>query len=204
MSLDNKGKHEQIIFIPQFDKLIKILTDILKVDRQIGEAAFKQLTELQKEVSEIKSQNEEILNLLYKAFAQQTDLTIFINKKQIQTMALTLDIASFVPGVLGLVDHTTGNVVAATFANELFTSSDESIFTAVQDGDDTVDITGVAEGSANLNVSADATYTDGNTGKEVTVNKSVVIPVTVTKPIEGEETDLVVNFASAGKVKSTS
>lgn len=116
-------------------------------------------------------------------------------------MALQFDVKNFVVATLGIVKHDDQTPVDATFANETFTSDNEAVVTATVDAGDTpdtgvLDITGVSAGTANITVSADATYTDPNTGLSVTKNKSVVIPVTITQPVSEADTDLVVNFGT--------
>ena len=112
-------------------------------------------------------------------------------------MSVSLQVKQFAVGVFGIVKHDDGTPITATFANETFTSSDPTIFTAVvdpSDGPDTavLDVDGVAPGDATLHVEADATYTDPGTGQVVTKHKAADIPVTITA---GEtDTDLVVNF----------
>ena len=103
----------------------------------------------------------------------------------------------FTDANLALVDHATLNTITATFANVVLTSSDESIFTATSDvnGDGVLDIVPVNPGTATLTATADASYTDANTGQPVTVNKGATIEVTVTAPVEGQLTDLVLTLS---------
>ncbi len=126
-------------------------------------------------------------------------LTFFINNYQIKIQTMQLETQQFVDSILGLVDHDTQEAIPATFANIVLTSSDPAIFTADTDvnADGTIDVVGVSEGNATLNVKADVTYTDKNTGKEVTKAKEANVPVTVTLPPPSEEnTDLVVTFST--------
>lgn len=126
--------------------------------------------------------------------------TTIINHFQIKILKMQLETKQFVDSILSLVDHDTQQPIDATFTNVVLTSSDPSIFTADGDvnGDGTVDVVGVAAGSGTLNVKADATYTDSNTKKEVTVNKEANVDVTITEPAPtAENTDLVVTFGAA-------
>jgi hypothetical protein len=109
----------------------------------------------------------------------------------------------FVDSILGLVDHDTQAAIPATFANIVLTSSDPAIFTADTDvnNDGTIDVVGVSEGTATLNVKADVTYTDTHTNLEVTASKEANVPVTVTAPPPtAENVDLVVTFSPAQPV----
>ena len=123
--------------------------------------------------------------------------TTIINKNQIKILAMQLNTQEFVDAMLALENSDTHDKVDATFANIVLTSSDPTIFTADTDvnADGTLDIVGVAVGSASLNVKADATYTDPNTQAVITANKSADIAVTISAPPPGAiNTDLVVTF----------
>lgn len=125
--------------------------------------------------------------------------TTIINKFKIKILAMELQTQDFVDSILGLEDSDTKAPIDAIFANVVLTSSDPSIFTADTDvdADGTLDIVGVAEGTATLNVKADATYIDGNTQQSVTASKEANVDVTVTKPAPGaENTDMVVSFGT--------
>lgn len=117
-------------------------------------------------------------------------------------MSAELNVKQFVAGVFGIIRHDDGTPITATFANETFSSSDTSIFTAEVDpgdGPDTaiVDVKGVAEGPGSLHVEVDASYTDPGTGQLVTKHKTADIQVTITAaPPSETETDLVVNFGT--------
>ncbi len=129
----------------------------------------------------------------------QLIFTTIINKSKIKILAMELNAKEFVDSILGLVDHDTQESIDATFANITLGSSDSSIFTTDTDvdADGVLDIVGVSEGTATLTVTADATYTDKNTGKEVTANKTATIDVTVHAALPGaENTDLVVTFSA--------
>ena len=121
-------------------------------------------------------------------------LTLFFNQIKCSIMSVTLNTKQFLDGKLALVDHITGQPIEAVISNEQFASSDESVFTTTQPEDDTVEVTGVSVGTAQLTVTADCTYTDANTGEQFTKSKSINIDVEITQPISEEETDLVVNF----------
>lgn len=124
--------------------------------------------------------------------------TTIINKNQIKILAMELNTQEFVDTMLALENSADQTKVDATFANVVLTSSDPTIFTADKDvnADGTLDIVGVAVGTASLNVTADATYTDPNTSEVITANKSADIQVTITAPPPGAiNTDLVVTFS---------
>lgn len=133
----------------------------------------------------------------------QLVFTIKINKSIIKILAMELPVKDFLDTNLSLEDSDTKAAIIATFANIKLTSSDPSIFTTDTDvnTDGTADVVGVAAGTAQLNVTADATYTDSNTGKEVTKSKNATIDVTVTAPAPTDEnTDLVVTLTNAQPV----
>ena len=113
-----------------------------------------------------------------------------------------VNVKEFLTGTLGIVNHETQEAIPATFANESFASADEGIATVAldpADGPDNaiLDFKGIAEGETTLNIEVDATYVDPATGETVTKHKSVVVTMTVTKPVEETETDLVVTFGPA-------
>lgn len=123
--------------------------------------------------------------------------TTIINKTQIKILAMQLDTQEFVDAMLALENSADQSKVDATFANIVLTSSDPTIFTADTDvnADGTLDIVGVAVGTASLHVAADATYTDPNTQAVITANKTADIAVTISAPPPGAiNTDLVVTF----------
>lgn len=109
-------------------------------------------------------------------------------------MALTLSTNEFATGALGLVEHATGNPIVATFANVTGTSADSTIFTVAPNTTDatSIDVTGVAVGTANLTVTATVTYVDPATSQSVSVSKTAIISVTITQGTTAA--DLVVNF----------
>lgn len=138
----------------------------------------------------------------HKKRKQRTKLILvtIINKSKIKILAMEFNVKEFVDTNLALVDHDTQAPIDATFANITLTSSDTSVFTCDSDvnADGITDVLGIAEGSATLTVTADATYTDSKTGLVVTGNKSVDVPVTITAPAPtAENTDLVVTFGPA-------
>lgn len=111
---------------------------------------------------------------------------------------MELQTKQFLDTILDLVDHETQQPIDATFSDVQLTSSDESIFTSTSDvnGDGTVDVVGVGEGTAVLNVKVMATYIDSKLNQEVTNAKEVNVDVTITAPPpEAETTDLVVTFS---------
>lgn len=116
---------------------------------------------------------------------------------------MELQIKDFVDANLGLVDHDTQAAITATFANIVMTSSDPTIFTVDSDvdTDGTMDVVGVAVGTATLTVSADVSYNDSKTGLDVTANKTVDVPVTITA--SPESADLVVTFSAPKPVPAT-
>jgi hypothetical protein len=127
--------------------------------------------------------------------------SIIINNIKIEgiIMSSKFNPQQFVKGNVSLVNHADNSPIEATFANETFVSADPNVATVSVDpgdGPDTavLDITGVAVGETDITVTADATYTDPNTGDVVTKSKSVSIHVTITAPVSEAETDLVVNL----------
>ena len=110
-------------------------------------------------------------------------------------MAAQLNLNELLTGTLGIVNHATGDVISATFANVSAISSDPTIFTVELNPDNSLTVDGIALGSGTLTVTADATYTDPDpTVGLVTVNKTVAISVTIS-PAQ-TATDLVVNFGT--------
>lgn len=124
-------------------------------------------------------------------------LTTILNNNNsiLEIMALNLNVGQSSTDVLGLIDTDKNVPVVATFANVSFTSSDPTIFTTTQDPSNpnqSVD-TAVAAGTANLVVTADASYTDANTGQAVTkTGLSVTVPMTVTAVVAGENVALTI------------
>lgn len=120
---------------------------------------------------------------------------ILLNSSNNQIMAITLNANQFSIDTLGLVDSDTGNAVAATFANVSFVSSDPTIFTSTQDpaNPNTTKDVAVAAGSASLNVTADASYTDSVSGLAVTKAGLIIsVPVTVAAVVAGENVALTI------------
>ncbi|HEY4288284.1 MAG TPA: hypothetical protein VGN00_14365 [Puia sp.] len=114
-------------------------------------------------------------------------------------MSSKLNIKEFVKGTFGIVKHDDQTPIEATFANEKFTSADETIAKVAQDPTDTadtaiVDIEGVAEGETDITVEVDATYVDPITLQEVTKHKTAIVHVTISAPTSDTETDLVVTL----------
>jgi len=125
--------------------------------------------------------------------------TTIINKTQIKILSMQLQKQQFVESILSLVNKDTQEPVSgAEFSNIQLTSSDESVFTSNTDSDNDgiVDIVGVGEGTANLEVKADVKYTDPNTQQEVNDTKSATVEVTVTAPPPGAiNTEMIVTFS---------
>lgn len=135
----------------------------------------------------------------------KTDLvfTTFIHNYKIKILQMNLEKQKFADTILTIVDHATGTPIDATFENVVLESSDPAVFTCTTDvnNDGKVDLVGVSEGTASLNVTADATYVDGNTGETVTKTKTASVPVTITAPPpEAQSTDLIVTFTAAEAV----
>lgn len=109
-------------------------------------------------------------------------------------MALTINIGELVTGVLGLVDHATGNPVSASFSGLSVSSDNTAVFTTTQNASnpDAIDVTGTGVGTANLSVTVIATYTDGNTGATITATKTLIVAVTVN--VNAQATDLTITF----------
>lgn len=130
---------------------------------------------------------------------RQLVFTTIINKTKIKILAMQLEKQSFVSTILALIDSDTQEVITSTFSNVVLTSSDPAIFTADTDvnADAQIDIIGVSEGVATLNVKADATYVDANTGQEITKPEEANVDVTVSAPPPtAQNTDLVVTFTN--------
>lgn len=125
-------------------------------------------------------------------------LTTFINNSKLRIMSLQLSSKQFALGSLALIDSDTQAQVTATFANPQFTGDNDAAFTVAPDASDpnTARVTGVAAGTGNVTASADATYTDANTGQQVTKSVSVVVAVTVIAVVAGENVELQLNFGA--------
>jgi hypothetical protein len=122
-------------------------------------------------------------------------LTTFINNNQFIIMALNLNANQFSLDTLGLIDSDTNLPVAATFANQVFASDNPAIFSTTPDAtnpNQTKDVA-VAAGVANLNFSADATYTDSVTKQPVTKSLKGSVVMTVAAIVAGENVSLVIN-----------
>lgn len=125
-------------------------------------------------------------------------LVLTENSNNTKSIIMSLSIVSnqFSLGTLELIDSNSLSHIDASFSNQSFSSSDDAIFTASQDGTDpsTVKASGVSAGEATLNYSATTTYTDANTGQSVTKDLSGTTPVTVTAVVTEQGVSLVVNF----------
>ncbi len=128
----------------------------------------------------------------------QLVLTTLINNSNLRIMSLTLNSKQFSLGTLALIDSDTQGQVLASFANAAFSGDNDAAFTVAPDSSDpnTVKVTGVAAGTGKVNVTADATYTDANTGQQVTKTVSASVDVTVTAVAAGENVELQVNFGA--------
>jgi hypothetical protein len=99
--------------------------------------------------------------------------------------------------ILGLVDTDTQKPIAATFANVSISIADTTIAEIETDPNVTgqSDVKPLAVGTTTLNVTADATYTDGNTGESVTkTGLTASTDVTVAEGVEN--VGLVVSLAA--------
>lgn len=99
--------------------------------------------------------------------------------------------------ILGLIDTDTQKAIVATFANIQISIADTSIAEIEQDPNTPgqSDVKPLAVGDTKLNVTADATYTDGNTGESVTkTGLTASTDVTVTEG--AENVGLVVTLAA--------
>lgn len=118
-----------------------------------------------------------------------------IQKSKFIIMSLSLTIGTPEDGLLQLVDSATLAVHSeATFANITATSSDPSLTASVDASTpNQIDITPNTVGSGNLQVIADATYTDSNTNQSVTkTGLQYIVPFTIVAG--SEDVQLVVNF----------
>jgi len=132
---------------------------------------------------------------------QKTDTTTKINYNNLtiktqKIMELSFHVGEFVVATLGLVDHTTQEVVEATFSNPQNSSSNEAVVTVDAENK----LVAVGEGTADVTLQSDVTYTDANTSQNVTATKSQVVTVTITVPPVPQEVDLVVSFSEAQPV----
>ncbi len=155
---------------------------------------------IEERIENIEKDIKHLYHTINKRHSPRLIFTTIINNHQIKILKImpTLDSKQFVEEILALENTDTKAAISATFANVKLLSSDVSIFTCDTDvnADGTLDIVGIAPGTATLTVTADATYTDANTGQPVTASKSATVDVTVNKPLPGaENTDLVVTFS---------
>lgn len=93
-------------------------------------------------------------------------------------MALTLNSNQKAQGTLGLIDNVTQNVVTASFSGTTATPDNAAVFTAVVNADGSITASAVAAGTANLNISTLASYTDSNNQPQ-TQTLTLSVPVTV-------------------------
>jgi hypothetical protein len=127
----------------------------------------------------------------------QLVLTSSINNSNYKIMSLTLASNQLANGRIALVDKDTQAKIDATFANVSFAGTNDAAFTVTQDPNDpnAVQVKGVAEGSGQVTGTADATYTDANTGQSVTTTVNVTVDVSVT-PVapQPQNVELQLNF----------
>lgn len=90
--------------------------------------------------------------------------TIVNNQTIIPMANLQVKAGGFAPLLFALLDPATGNVIAATFSNASATSDNQNAVTVTGDAG-SPQLTGVAEGTANVAVSVHASYTDPNTNE---------------------------------------
>ena len=122
-------------------------------------------------------------------------LTTSFNNSTFIIMSLNLNANQFSLDALGLIDTDTNLPVAATFANNTFTSDNSAVFTTTQDAanpNQTKDVA-VAPGVANLLATSDVTYTDSVTNQPVTKSLKVSVVMTVAAIVAGENVALVIN-----------
>lgn len=157
--------------------------------------------ELERLLEEELIENQRLTKIIDKLINPQkhnVHLVLITNINQTKSilMALTLATNQSSTGTLGLIDSVTQQPVTATFDTQTYVSSDATVFTAAQGGDpNTVVITPVAAGSATLNISANATYTD-STGAAQVSPETASISVTVTSVVTADAVTLVVNFST--------
>lgn len=122
-------------------------------------------------------------------------LTGYSSTQNFILMGLTLAANQFSIGSLGLIDSDTFEAISASFTNQIFTGSNDSSFTAIQDGGDpnAVKVSGVAEGSGTVSFSATASYTD-KFGNSKTKDLSGSVDVTITAVQQEQNVSLVINF----------
>jgi hypothetical protein len=122
-------------------------------------------------------------------------LTASINKSNFIIMSLSIQSNQFSLGTLGLIDADTQEQVSATFSNQSFSGTNDSSFTVAPDADpNTAKVTGVAEGSGQVNFSAHVSYTDKN-GQSKEKDLSGTVDVSITAVLVDQNVSLVVNFA---------
>ena len=122
---------------------------------------------------------------------RQVLLSFFHNQNFI-VMDLSVPQGIEAPIILGLVDATTLAPITATKANETETSDTPAV--AIVDASGNLE--GVSPGSFNLISEADWTYTDSNTGQQVTTHEKTVTPGTVTAVITAESVTQVVSLGT--------
>lgn len=117
------------------------------------------------------------------------------NKSILQIMALSIVSNRKVSGSLGLLDSVLNTSVSGTFANTGATSDNPAAFAASVDADGNVVVTGVAEGTGNLNVNTNASFTD-SLGNPQTQTLTAVMPVTITAVVTADNVVLQITFGT--------
>ena len=164
----------------------------------------KEVGEMEQKLFHIEKGLHQVEKYLWHNHKPILIFTTIINKSTIKILKMNLDVQDFVDTNLALVDHTTQAPIEATFDTIVLASSDETIFIISDVNSDGIsDIVGVAPSTANLTVTANASYTDGNTGLAVTAPVTATVPVTVTAPVSPESVDLVVTFTAEQPVPVT-
>lgn len=132
-----------------------------------------------------------------KHHSYQLILTKLVNNSIVQIMALELQSNQSATAGIALKDSVTGELITnADFRNVTATSDNEAVVVASVDPDGiTPRAKAVAEGSGNIVVSADVTWTD-NLGAPRGGTFQSSTPVTVTAVIVGDAVELVVTWGT--------
>lgn len=110
-------------------------------------------------------------------------------------MALEFAANQLVSGVLSLIDSVTSAAVPATFDTVTAVSDNPAVAAASVNADGSVSITGVAAGSANVTISANASFTN-SLGAATSGSVSSVVAVTVDAVATADGVSLVVTFGA--------
>lgn len=122
-------------------------------------------------------------------------LTISNQKSKFLIMALEFAANQLVSGVLSLIDSVTSAAVPATFDTVTAVSDNPAVAAASVNADGSVSITGVAAGSANVTISANASFTN-SLGAATSGSVSSVVAVTVDAVATADGVSLVVTFGA--------